>query len=657
MKTSKLVCVLVLLPCLISGTNATGQSADPLVEIDIPAQSLGAAIRAFIAETGLQVSVETALIDGRRSQAISGPSTPRDALGRMLAGSGLVIDRVATNVFVLRASTPITANEDGVLELNEIVVSESFLGQVPGATGSGAPFDVFEEARTIETIGGEEIERAGLGDIADAIDTAANVVVTNQFNPTTFEVTVRGISDVGNVNSTAPTVGLFVDGVLLNQSGGVAGTNPGLVDTERVDVFLGAQTTTFGRATTAGAVNVVTKKPTNDLEFSAEGDIGLFTDDVAATGSATFVANAPILENGLLSGRLVGFVNASGGFIEVFGADPAERIESEGFGTRLSLRSQPSENLTLDLQVDYSRVEFDAISQVSLELLEEGEFVTFTDSLGEDRNDSVLVRFASLYDTDFGTFSSNSAFRFSETFSSFDVDGLLAFDLSVGTVTTATTSFSQDFRFDGLPMELAALPGEFVFDAGVSFNVNNFFSQNTADLEPIGGPGFGFLITDDEQDLLNVSAFADAAWRPIPDLELSAGLRYAFDRVKESDETLTTGPAVELGLLPGGFSETGDASFHSLSPRAAVSYDWSDDLTTFFSFATGFRPGGISETEFSGVFEFDEEVTRTFEVGVRSRFLVNRLAINASAFFTKINDFQTPIFVTFPGSILPPQII
>ncbi|MEM8761523.1 MAG: TonB-dependent receptor, partial [Pseudomonadota bacterium] len=486
MTLSKLAYGSTLVASLALGTLASGQSPAPLAEINLPAQPLGSAVREFVSQTGVQVSVETALVAGRRSNAVRGATTPREALDQMLAGSGLVVERVATNVFVLRAATAVGPNEDGILELDEIVVSETFLGRTAGASGGGAAFDVFEEARTIETIGEEEIERADLGDIADAIDTAANVVVTNQFNPTTFEVTVRGISDVGNVNSTAPTVGLFVDGVLLNQSGGVAGTNPGLVDTERVDVFLGPQTTTFGRATTAGAVNVVTKKPTNDLEFSAEGDIGLFTDDVAATGSATFVANAPILENGLLSGRLVGFVNASGGFIEVFGADPAERIESEGFGTRLSLRSQPTENLTLDLQVDYSRVEFDAISQVSLELLEEGEFVTFTDSLGEDRNDSVLVRFASLYDTDFGTFSSNSAFRFSETFSSFDVDGLLAFDLTVGSVTTATTSFSQHFRFDGLPTELAALPGEIVFDAGVSFNFNNFFSQNTADLAPIG---------------------------------------------------------------------------------------------------------------------------------------------------------------------------
>ncbi|MEO1317905.1 MAG: STN domain-containing protein, partial [Pseudomonadota bacterium] len=148
MTLSKLAYGSTLIASLALGTLASSQSAAPLAEIDLPAQPLGSAVREFVSQTGVQVSVETALVAGRRSNAVRGASTPREALDQMLAGSGLVVERVATNVFVLRAATPVGPNEDGILELDEIVVSETILGRTPGASGGGAPFDVFEEART-----------------------------------------------------------------------------------------------------------------------------------------------------------------------------------------------------------------------------------------------------------------------------------------------------------------------------------------------------------------------------------------------------------------------------------------------------------------------------------------------------------------------------
>ncbi|MEM9011423.1 MAG: TonB-dependent receptor [Pseudomonadota bacterium] len=665
-------------------------------EVDVPPQPLAAALVELSAETGLNIVAPDRSTAGHTSPGAQGPMTPQAALDAMLVGTGLRANFLPDGSAVVVS----TQGTEGPLVLDEIVV-DAQAGRAPGASGGGAPFDVFEEERTIETVDEEEIERANIDNVAGALDSAPNVVVTSEASPLDFQVTVRGISDIGNVNSTAPTVGVFVDGVSLNQTGATGAViNPGLVDVERVDTFLGPQTTTFSRATTAGAVNVVTNKPTDVQEFSVTGDFGAFTDGGDLFGSGSFVANMPFLEDGLLSARLVGFAQASEGFIEVFGDDVSDNIEEEIFGTRLSLRSEPIDDLTLDFQFTYTRTEFDATRLVSLDVLkEDGEFVTFNGPAGEDINDDVLVRFGASYETDIGTFSANSSYRFTDTLFDSDGDGIEAIDIFDSGVSLTSDTFSQEVRYDGTPMQFPIVPGSVTINAGASVNyvesdvsdtvafgadINDVVIAGVVELaetDPaafeeaaaaIGLPpdiglisaiigllppeDFGSLITDDQQDFLNVSVYGDLAWRPIPRLELSGGYRFSFDRVETSDQTVSEGPIEALGLLPASFFVVGDASFTSFSPRASISYDWTDDITTFFAFATGFRPGGITDTP-STVFEFDEEITRTFEVGLRSRFFDDRLAINAGAFYTKIEDFQTPITFLFPGTLIPPAVV
>ncbi|MEM8823941.1 MAG: TonB-dependent receptor, partial [Pseudomonadota bacterium] len=629
--------------------------ADDARFIEVPGQPLAAALTELSRETGRAVLARSDLVQGKRSKPIRGVLAPADALRTMVAEAGLAVEELPDESFVLTIPTQVQSTQDAV-ELEPLVLQGRQGGGVPGASGGGGTFDIFEEERTIETIDEEEIERANIESINDALDSTANVVVVGEITPNTLNVTVRGISDVGNVNSTAPTTGVFVDGVLRNQSGTAVGTNSALIDVERVDVFLGPQTTTFSRGTTAGAVNVVTKKPTDELEFTVEGDIGAFETNGNPFGGVTLIGNTPLLDDGLLSARLVLFSNASKGFIEVFDDDVFDDIETEQFGGRLSLRSQPTNDLTLDFQLGYSRSEFDDSFLVSLDLLEEGKFVSFEDPLSEDTNEDVTIRIGAQYETAIGTFSSNSSFRFNENNANSDGDGLAAIDVTEADVVLTTRSFSQEFRYDGAPLQFGGIPGDIVINAGASFTFNDFETSDTvnfgsdindlvlaavsadptllalidipAGIAPADIPAFiaalppeafGFLDTEDTQEIISVNVYGDLAWSPIPQLELSGGLRYSFDRIETSDETVSTGPLSAAGFLDAPFFEEGDATFNSVTPRASISYDWTDDITTFFSFSVGFRPGGISETPFE-IFEFDEEITRSFEVGLRSRF-------------------------------------
>lgn len=616
--------------------------------INIPAQDLMTAIDAFGKQTKQQVTVNASLIEGKRSNAVSGVMTPEDALDQLLDGTGLTTQSLGDDGALLWPSTTdrVTknANEEPV-DLGSLVL-----------TGEGG-FDAFEEKRTIETLTSEDLERRNIDTLASALETTPNVFVTGQSDPLTFDVTIRGISDVGNVNTTGPTVGYFVDGVLLNQVGSAASFNPSLIDSERVDVFLGPQTTTFGRSTTAGAVNIVTKKPTDEIEYELRGDLGYFDGQSALFGSSSFVANAPLLDDGLLSARLVGFVDGSEGFVSVFNDPDGDNLSQSSYGGRLSLRSRPTNDLTFDLQLSYTQTEFDASNfYTSVDLVEQGEYVTFVDPAGKDTNEDLILRFEAQYDTDMGTFSSNTSYRFSETIDDVDGDFVGSIDLVQAGVLLRTRSFSQDFTFQGVPFSFPGLQGDLTLSGGASFNYNEF---KTSDTVLLAG-GLGDLVTDDRQDALNIGLYAEAEWAPTSKLTVSAGLRYSYDHIDSSDVTYVSGPGVDLGFLEGFDRIDGSATFNSIVPTAAISYDWSSDLTTFVSYSVGYRPGGTSEVgtgQGTTLDFFDEEITRSFELGLRSSFFEDRLFVKATAFYTQIDDFQAPFRRTFPGTAIPPSIV
>ncbi len=99
------------------------------------------------------------------------------------------------------------------------------------------------------------------------------MIPTVQFystNPRNSSINVRGLgAPFGLTNDgIEPGVGLYIDGVFYSRP---ASATLDFLDVERVEVLRGPQGTLFGKNTTAGAINVTTKKPT----FARETDVEL----------------------------------------------------------------------------------------------------------------------------------------------------------------------------------------------------------------------------------------------------------------------------------------------------------------------------------------------------------------------------------------------
>jgi len=123
----------------------------------------------------------------------------------------------------------------------------------------------------------DSLENLGIKDISDVSSIAPNtnvaVPIGSAFN---VGVTIRGLGTLEPSLTVDPKVGIYLDGVYLARNSGAIFS---IIDLERMEVLRGPQGTLWGKNTTGGAINMVTKKPSDDFEFQQKltfGSDGLF---------------------------------------------------------------------------------------------------------------------------------------------------------------------------------------------------------------------------------------------------------------------------------------------------------------------------------------------------------------------------------------------
>ena len=196
----------------------------------------------------------------------------------------------------------------------------------------------------VTAIDAQTLDRAGVKDLRDLSTVAASFNMnSSQTESQGTTLRIRGVGTTGNNIGLESAVGVFLDGVYLSRPGVALGD---LLDVEAVEVLRGPQGTLFGRNTSAGALNIRTRKPSFEAqEFFANFSAGNFD----AYGLQAGVSG-PLSEN--LAYRLSGAVRQQDGFLEsTTGAESRDR-------DRLLLRGQllweASDTLDVRVIADYS---------------------------------------------------------------------------------------------------------------------------------------------------------------------------------------------------------------------------------------------------------------------------------------------------------------
>jgi iron complex outermembrane receptor protein len=125
----------------------------------------------------------------------------------------------------------------------------------------------------------EALAREGIGSIGDLANNVPSLNIQPfPINTTTLRIYIRGIGLVDAQITQDPPVGVYIDGAYIARSSSLATE---IADLSRIEVLRGPQGTLYGRNSTGGAVNLVTRRPDPDALLLKQsltyGDRNLFT--------------------------------------------------------------------------------------------------------------------------------------------------------------------------------------------------------------------------------------------------------------------------------------------------------------------------------------------------------------------------------------------
>ena len=142
---------------------------------------------------------------------------------------------------------------------------------------------------SVSALGAQTLDQLNLKSVDKLSQLVPNVSITESSGSITgTQPYIRGIGSQEPLLTIDSPVGVYLDGVYLGRR---AANNFDLVDPERIEVLRGPQGTLFGRNTTAGAINITTRKPSLDgIEANARTAFGNL-----GTIEASLFATAPIV--------------------------------------------------------------------------------------------------------------------------------------------------------------------------------------------------------------------------------------------------------------------------------------------------------------------------------------------------------------------------
>ena len=551
--------------------------------------------------------------------------------------------RVAVAV-AMAMGAPLAFSQQESAQLEEVVV-----------TAQKREESAQKAAISMTVYSSEEIVTAGIHDIASlaTADPSMNLTVSNGAG----YVAVRGIASTDVTEIGDPAVAISRDGFFTNRSYGLYSS---MYDIERIEVLKGPQGTLFGRNSTGGAINIITRKPDREVGGYAAVDLGSFS---ARNFEAAL--NAPLGDRVQL--RVSGISRRHDGYRD--NAPQRDGDDEHSDSVRIQLAFQPFEDFTgwISAQRDRTR----GVGDVSLGTRPINTFPVNFDSR----------RFAMQ----------------AETFTNLD-STRLRWELNyAGLPGGATVTYlggrekmSWDHALDGTgggpvvqqflqsehpttinhELRVSAAPGGRVFwqagvfyfketndplDSGLFINSGQFANQylikfNYA-VETISKAGFGQLA-------VNVS---DA-------LKLSGGLRYTKDSKRRTglaqlDLTVASGGFLAIPFNGCYFGPNPSSCSHLVVPTpgngilddSKVTYhlgaDWtmSDINLLYAKFDTGYKSGGFNSNGSAPSVAYGPESVKAFELGTKNRFLDNRAQLNAAVFYQKYTGYQASQFVSALG--------
>lgn len=493
--------------------------------------------------------------------------------------------------------------------------------------------------RNLENIGAESLE--------DIAFRTPNFSYQKSSDIKLMPATIRGVNG-GVSGGEDQAVAMYIDEVYL---GTATAAQFDLFDLERVEILRGPQGTLFGRNTTGGAISFTTKKPTDDFHAIAAATVGNYN-LVRLQG----MVSGPIVES-KVAGKISAVYHDRGGLTD--NVYLGEKTNDEhNWSVRGQLRFTPKDDVEFNLSADYREVR----REPTREILEDNflfqlgipglDFV----SDGDPENFSISQESPSVERLNAWGIALNGVIGFE----SFDLTSITAYReheyfIEVDTDTTPILwaydgdpedqwQFSQELRLT------STTNGSFDWIAGLYY-----FHQYTDNQSfvRLGRDILDFLGFPSDVDLFargngkvkanSYAAYAQGTYHLNDKLDAIVGLRVSHDKksinYEQTDETGGVVGVVTPFINSNSWTEvTGDATLSYKINKSAIAY---------VKGARGYKAGGFNDglgSEDNPA--FDPEYVWSFEGGVKSTLIQNKLVFNFSVFHMRWDDIQIAGFDT-----------
>lgn len=531
-------------------------------------------------------------------------------------------------------------------------------------------------AMTVSAFSEDTIREANLSNADDLAILSPALTITTNNSPFTAGFRIRGIGTAQTDLALEPSVGIFVDEVYLNRSG--LGMSD-LTDIQRIEVLHGPQGTLYGKNTNAGAISIFTKSPNiEEFEGYVEATVGDYD-----LQKYTAAASGPITET--LAFRLSGALHQRDGYFDNDGTGD-DLNDADDWNVIGKMLYQPTDNLSVLLNGSYvdrslrcCAADAEQGDSVNEQLVAEGfepdkndpfDFEGAVNVENDFSSEATSLSVTVDYELEWGDIKSITAYTDAENSNTYDIDRSELDVMSTVDSYSESDTFSQEFRFAVDQSDsLEHLIGFFYYQSNVDpgdgepfvFLGDDFLTQGNQqdgllDSLPEGIPFLGFIAqpgdslrAKSELDTETVAVFGQTTWSITDAWHVTGGLRWTYEE-KDADlftEINSTAPSAALTGLSflATISTPIDESFtrdtDDVTWLLNTSYDVGENSMLFASVATATKSGGFNTVNGSPEErEFDDEDTISYELGVKSTLFDARFRVNATLFYTEIDDYQ-----------------
>ena len=498
----------------------------------------------------------------------------------------------------------------------------------------------------ITALSGEDIERARVNGFADMQSLVPGLQVNR--NNAVLAFTMRGVGSNFRVQGVDTTIALHTDGIYL--SNGFA-AQAAFFDVERIEAVRGPQGVLYGRNASGGAINVISKRPTQEWSGFASATAGNY-EAMDFEGALS----GPIVEDKVLF-RVGGFSHTRD---EGYGTnfttghpndDLAER------GAKATLLFRPTETFEALIRADYYWADDHSLGTQALPGSAPGRIsnclvaapcapgLTHAETLGgviasgfdsyanagaERHMEFWGVSAEMSYEaSDQLTIKSLTGYRETKASNQTDNDQTALAAVDPLLTIMSARQFSEELQLNWQTERTFTVLGLYYFEEHrPSLTLLEFPA-----LDFLPPPNYGDVYQDGFVDTSAYAAFGNIDYELTDRLTVGLGARYSEETKKnEGFNAAVFGPLT--------FSSQ-EKTWSAFTPRATVNYRLTDDVSVFGSIAQGFKSGQFGVAIPVGA---EPEYIWDYEAGLKGAFLEGDLHASASVFYYDFKDLQLQVF-------------